>query len=99
MANELIASAIAYIEPTGCDSTVGYKLTTEKSYSYDAKKDYPSFSGAIDLSDCTRKITWQFENNAASLAKINHAITILTNFKKEFVKAQKRFPKGEECAI
>jgi hypothetical protein len=94
MAQELIAASIDYIDPADCGSTVGYKLLTSTTYS--SGKSLPSFYGEIDLTDCSRKICWQFNNNEHALEKINHAITMLTNFKKEFVKAQKKYPNKEK---
>jgi hypothetical protein len=93
MAQKLLASEIVYIAPTNCGSTVGYTIKSQKNYDSDTKGYYPSFYASIDLTDCSRKISWQFENTEESLAKINRTIEILTSFKKEFVNAQKKYPK------
>jgi hypothetical protein len=74
---KLYASDIMFIDPLECESTVGYHVT----------KRGTKVSGNIDLSDCQRKISWYFGNDA--IAKIDNAIKILTDFKKAYVAAKK----------
>lgn len=96
MAEKLIASEIGYLDAADCGSTVGYKLITSTPYAGKGNVT-PSFYAEVDLTDCGRKINWTFRNSTDALAKINKAITLLTNFKKEFVKAQKKYPKGKNA--
>ena len=74
---QLKASEIVMLSPIDCGSTISYTIV----------KDGKFLSADMDLSDCTRKISWSFTNN--DLAKINKVIKILTNFKKAFIKAKK----------
>lgn len=93
MAEKLIVSEIGYLDAADCGSTVGYKLITSSSYG--DKTVTLSFYAEVDLTDCNKKISWSFRNNADALVKINKALALLTNFKKEFVKAQRKYPKGK----
>lgn len=78
----LYGSDITFLDPTSCDSTLGYHIESNKY-----------LSGTVDLSDCNKKITWYFSNTDRSEAKIDKAIEVLTAFKKEFVKARAAFIK------
>lgn len=86
--DRLHASEIMFIDPLDCGSTVGYHITTTGAYTR-------YFEGTVDLTDCNRKVTWEF-NEKTSPEKIDNAIKILTNFKKEFAKARKVFLKEKE---
>jgi hypothetical protein len=81
---ELIATEAHYIDPLDSDSMVSYKITTDS---------YVNISGSVELSDCNRKISWYFSNNDDAITKVDKAIEILRNFRREFIKARKRFPK------
>jgi hypothetical protein len=75
---KLYASGIAFLDPTDCDSIVGYHVTKRGNY----------LSGTVDLSDCNRKITWYFSyTNKNSLPKIDVAIKMLESFRTELRKA------------
>ena len=79
------AAKSEYIDPTDCGSMVSYRITSE-GY----------FDASVDLSDCGRKITWSFEPE--DVEKIDLAISMLSDFRKELIKAGKRWNKIEEEA-
>lgn len=81
---KVYANNIKFIDPISCGSTVGYTIYVER---------YGGFYGTLHLSDCTRKIEWSFDEKPESLHKIDEAINMLSEFRKELWKAQKQFPK------
>jgi hypothetical protein len=87
----LVASDIQYIDAGGCGSTIGYTINTYIE-TYGEDKGKPCTTGSIDLTDCNRKISWEFEENRA-IEKIDKAIYMLQQFKKDFIKARKNAPK------
>lgn len=76
---KLVAAASAYIDPTGCDSTVSYKVV------HGAR-----LYGSVALSDCSRKIEWYFYNDKDALPKIDKAIEMLQAFRTAFVAGRRR---------
>lgn len=78
----LHSSNIVMIDPLDCGSTIGYSVRQEYH-----------FSGEVHISDCNRKIVWYFNNKPSAVVKIDKAIKMLTEFKKEFVKYQKQYNK------
>lgn len=79
------ATGSDYLDPFDCGSTVSYRIV---STNY--------FDAAIDLSDCNRKISWAF--NAGDVDKVDRAISLLSDFRKELLKASKKWAKIEEEA-
>lgn len=79
----LYAVKVEYIDPLYADSKVGYKIIGT-SYGFEAD---------LSLSDCNRFINWSFCNLESNLSKIDGAITMLTNFRADLVKAQKQYKK------
>jgi hypothetical protein len=72
-----------YIDPGGCESIVAYAIVSRLN------SRRRRFSANMDLSDCNRKINWYFSSDADGLKKIDKVIEIMTNFRSEFVRAQK----------
>ena len=77
---KLIAHDIVMLNPLDCGSTVGYTIRRGRYGVY----------GDITLTDCNRKIKWDFSGRTDSLDKINAAIGILARFRAQFEKATKR---------
>lgn len=85
--NTLIGSEIDYIDPLHCGSTVGYTITRYKP-DYGDKKI--RVDGQVEIADCNRKVTWSFDRaHDDDILKIERAIEILTQFKREFIKARR----------
>ena len=78
--DKLIASDIVMLSPLDCGSTVGYTIRRGRYGVY----------GDITLTDCNRKIKWDFIGRTDSLAKIDAAIGILARFRRKFEKATKK---------
>jgi hypothetical protein len=76
---KVLATQIEYIAPGFCDSTIGYTIT---------KRRY--LWGNVQLSDCNRKIEWGFSDSPDSLVKIDKAIEILQNFRRDFIASRRR---------
>jgi hypothetical protein len=79
---KVLATRSEYIDPANCDSAVGYNIVFGRY-----------FSACVELSDCTRKVQWHFDNDNSSIAKIDKAIEILTTFRGELIQAQQTFSK------
>lgn len=79
----LYAAKAEYIDPQSCGSMVAYKIFSE-TY----------FDASIDLSDCNRKITWTFDSDT-TIEKIDNAIAMFGEFRRELLKARKRWDKIE----
>jgi hypothetical protein len=80
--SKVIAEDIAYLDPAKCGSTVGYYITINED------EDYLSVNGVVDLTDCSRKITWNFgKYDSTGPEKIDKAIQLLMDFRKEYTKA------------
>ena len=77
----IVASEIKYIDPIDCGSSVGYTIT----------KRYTRVSGAVSLTDCNRIIQWYFQgDDRKEVDKIDRAISILQNFKRDWESAIKK---------
>ena len=77
----LVASEIRYIDPMDCGSSIGYTIT----------KRYAIVSGAVTLTDCNRIIQWYFQgDDRKEVDKIDRAISILQNFKRDWESAIKK---------
>lgn len=84
---KVYAQSAVYIDPTRCDSLVGYCITSRTR-----------LSASVDLQDCDRRIKWYFYDEANSITKIDKAIQMLTNFKRDFVSAQKQWKASKRKA-
>lgn len=69
-----------YLDPLECDSTICYKVV---SSTY--------FEASVNLTDCNRKITWNFDTD--SVEKVDRAIEILVQFRRDLVKGSKEWNK------
>jgi hypothetical protein len=76
------AQQAAYIDPLDCGSLIAYCITSRRR-----------LSASIDLSDCNRRINWYFDNDGSGLRKIDKVIALLSDFRRDFVAAQKAFNK------
>ena len=72
-----LASRIEYLSPKDCDSTLGYKITGRKY-----------LEAQMGLADCNRKIEWYFNPDNDGLEKIDTILSIMTEFRAEFLKAK-----------
>jgi hypothetical protein len=73
---------LEYIDPLGSQSSIGYILS---------KNPWGGFNAEVELANCDRKISWQFDNQSKedydrSLIKIDNALRILTRFREAYVK-------------
>jgi len=73
----------AHLDPLACGSEISYKLCGF----------YYNLEGTVILSDCNRKIEWSFNNSNDSVDKIDAVIDVLTQFRRDLVKAQKQYKK------
>lgn len=78
-----------YLEPSDCDSVIGYKITTRGR-----------LSASMCLSDCNRKIDWYFDTYRGSdpLKKIDKLLSIVTTFRKDFIEAKDKFARRKRSA-
>lgn len=74
---DVVASRAEFIDPSDCDSIVGYKIiNSEKPW------------GQVTLTDCGRKIDWQFYEGETPDSKIDKAIAMLVEFRDKLKKAR-----------
>lgn len=76
-----------YIDPINCGSLVAYRIY---------KASYGSLCAHVELTDCNRKIEWDFSggtaiNRKASLDKVDKLLSILVEFRTQLVSAQQYF--------
>lgn len=81
---KILAVKSEWIDPTDCGSIIGFRIYKGGEY----------LTAIMTLSDCHRIIEWWFNSDSPnktkeSLDKINNAIRLFTEFKKEFIKATK----------
>jgi hypothetical protein len=85
---KLLQAEIEYLDPLNCGSTLGYNIVDGRRGLY----------GDVDITDCNRKVTWNFSvSDENPLAKIDCAIGLLIRFRSkldlELSKAKKRRPR------
>jgi len=85
---KIYATNSKYIDPFDCSSKVSYKVLGHGLY----------MNGEVELSECTRSITWYFTNDSDAVQKIDNAIKELMDFRNAFVKAQKDYPPKKQNA-
>ena len=73
-----------FIDPENCGSSVGYYITTAEYTPKNEPTQY-SLSSTVVLADCSHKIDWSFD----SVDKIDAAIDMLKEFRKQFLEAEK----------
>ena len=78
---KLLASEHVYIDPMGCGSTAGYVVGRGRRGSLFAD---------VHLSDCDKKITWYFSDDAEAVTKIDNAIGLLIRFRAVFTRARSK---------
>lgn len=73
---KLYKANIRYIDPLNCGSTIGYNIIEGQRGVY----------ADVDMTDCNRKITWNFAQRDGNgvLAKIDAAIAMLQEFRVEW---------------
>jgi hypothetical protein len=77
----VLASRIEYLDCGNCNSAVGYYIVRGRRR---------QLRGHVDLSDCNRKIEWYFDDDPEGIAKIDKAISMLTEFREKFIAARRR---------
>jgi len=96
----ILASDIAYLDVLNCDSTIGFSIKKSVREGYkDPKVKVTTLTGHINLSDCHRNITWYFSEDEGSLEKIDKAIEILMQFRKEYAKAEKNAARANKKTV
>lgn len=78
---KLFATRAEYLDPIGCDSFIGYNIVRTRR---------GRFHATVDLGDCNRKIQWFFGKENTSLEKIDRAIAVLDQFRKDFTEARQQ---------
>lgn len=78
MKRELFAQNIQYLDPLNAGSVIGYVIN---------KNARGRLRGEMNLSDCSRKIDWYFDQEEG-LAKIDKAIALLQEFRTAWVAAK-----------
>jgi hypothetical protein len=89
MSTKIFKSAIEFIDPVSCGSTVGYKVVIQKS-TYNGES---SIYGSIELTDCNRRISWDLNSDDGgreAVDKIGNAIRLLTDARYAIIEANKR---------
>lgn len=76
---KVYGTGVVQLDPMDCGSTIAYSIV---------RTTHGNFNANVDLSDCSRKISWYFDKT--DLPKINTAIEILEKFRNDFIKAIKR---------
>lgn len=98
-----------YLAPADCGSQVSYRFTVQK-FLYGKPDDkgrlgYTSTEGAVDLTDCNRKISWSIGTNDDDIKKLDRAIAQLraarvaaVRFRKATVQLRKelKYPSTDE---
>ena len=84
---KVLATKVEFIEPLNCGSTVGYKIID------DDYEDHSYFSSSIQLTDCSRMISWDVSVDSNGVAKLDNAIRILTEAREELSKAAAKLAK------
>lgn len=77
---KLLDQRLIYIDPLDCHSAIGYTISTT---------DYGGFRAQVELTDCNRKINWEFDNcnkldHASGIAKIDRVVDILLAFRNSY---------------
>ncbi len=88
---KLLQAEVEYLDPLNCGSTLGYKIIDGRRGLY----------GDVDITDCNRKVTWNFSaRDEDPLGKIDRAIGLLIRFRSKFdlefsrVKKRRRKPRA-----
>ena len=75
---KLVATNSVQLDPMSCRSMIGYTIVL----------DGESLWGSINLTDCTHMINWSFGDCEGGAEKVEAAISILSEFRKHYVKAK-----------
>lgn len=75
-----------HIDPLHCNSTISAKIVGQGTY----------LDATITMTDCGRKIDWEFDESEDSLSKVDATIIAFMNFKKALVKARKEYKNEKE---
>ena len=85
---KLLANGGSFIDAGHCGSTVMYRV-----HDGDYSESYVDIEATVQLTDCTRMITWNFDFEDGGLSKIDEVINIMKKFRIDYLKAQKYFDK------
>lgn len=86
-----------FIDPENCGSSIGYYITTSEHTPKDKPVRY-NVSATVVLTDCSHKIDWSFCGDLDDLGKIESAISMLQEFKKQYIDTAKVVNKLNEKA-
>jgi len=75
---KLIAANSVQLDPTSCGSMIGYTIVLNGE----------SLVGEVTLTDCNHMINWSFGDYEGGVEKVDAAISILSEFRKHYVKAE-----------
>lgn len=88
---KLLQAEVEYLDPLNCGSTLGYNIVMGRRGLY----------GDVDITDCNRKVTWNFSaRDENPLAKIDKAIGLLIRFRSKLdlelsrIKKRRRKPRA-----
>lgn len=84
MKGKLYANNIVQLDPKDCGSTVGYSIQ---------QTDWGGFSATVDLSDCSRKISWEFDANDQE--KVANVVSIFSAFAYEYENSRADFQRNK----
>jgi len=76
--SKLIAANSVQLDPACCGSMIGYSISLNGA----------SLCGSINLTDCNHMICWGFGDYEGGIEKVDAAISILSEFRKHYVKAE-----------
>lgn len=85
MKDKLYAHNIVQLDPKDCGSTVGYSIR---------RTSWGGFSATLDLSDCTHKIAWEFDENKGE--KVSIILDIFSEFAFEYDKSRAEFQRSKK---
>lgn len=91
---KVLQAEIQYLDPLNCGSTLGYNIILGRRGLY----------GDVDITDCNRKVTWNFSaRDVNPLGKIDAAIGLLVRFRSKLdlelskAKRAKRSPRKQRA--
>ena len=77
-----------FIDPENCGSSIGYYITINEHTPKDKPTVY-SLSATVVLADCSHKIDWGFIEDTTTVEKVDAAISMLREFRKKYIDANK----------
>jgi hypothetical protein len=79
--SKLIGEGCVFVDPCSAGSMVAYRLTKEGEYFY----------GHVNITDCSRMVSWDIDCGEGGVRKLQNAIKILKEALVDTKKARKLF--------